>query len=106
MSIARRAVLTTRRIAGRAFGLAALAAYFVRAEIAEVFQETEELAAISRVQFRVQGILVHSLGQHLRDIALYVVGDAPLDLRLAAESLVALEQISHRLHHINFEPDA
>ena len=36
---------------------------------------------------------------------MYIIGDAPLDLSLAAKSLVALEQISHRLHDVDFQRD-
>jgi hypothetical protein len=83
--------------------LAAFTAQVVLAEIAESLQETKELVAVGRVEFRVEGVLIHSFRQHLRDIPLNVIGDAPPDLWLAAESLIALEQISHCLHDINFE---
>ncbi len=91
------------RIAFVALVLSACTAHFVLAEIAEIFQETKKVVAVGRIEFSIQGVLVHSLCQHFGDVALRVVGDAPPDLRFAAEGLVALEQIGHRLHDINFE---
>src|SRR6185503_13291669 len=64
---------------------------------------TEKVIAIGSGEFRVERILVHGFREHLGDIALDIIGDAPPQLRLSAKGRVALEEVRHRLHHVHFE---
>ena len=79
---------------------------FVRAEIAEALQKTQQVISVVRVELGVECLFVHRLCQHLGNVALGVVGDATPDLSFAAKSLVALKQVRHRLHHIDFQRHA
>src|SRR6185369_13659682 len=68
-------------------------------------QQAQQAITIVFVEFLVECFLIYCFRQHLRDVALSVVGDLTANLRLATPRFTRLEQICHRLHHVDFESD-
>ena len=97
--------LRTALITRLAFRFSARAACVVLTEISKSLQETQEPVAIAFVHLLVKCFLVDGFRQHLGDVALHVVGDLATDFRLATKRFFRLEQVCHRLHHVDLETD-
>jgi len=98
--------ILTGLVAGLALFFTALCARLVLAKISEVLQQTQEPVAILATQLIVQRILTDGFRQHLRNVTLNVVGHLASDFWLAAEVLVALKQVRHCFHDVDFESDS